>query len=143
MPEDDEEEDETPRQAWNARAPKWHAKAKCKDLENPDEMFFGGGEQDQPVTKSKLREAKKYCADCPVFADCLNHALTEPERHGIWAGTSKRARMRILMMVSDGLVTIPQVVEDYLQGREKRYESIRHGGARTATPGFTSSDSDW
>jgi hypothetical protein len=34
-------------------------------------------------------------AGCEVRADCLAHALDEPERFGIWGGTSTPERRRI------------------------------------------------
>lgn len=110
--------------------PQWHTQARCKSTESPDRVFFGDKEDDEDdhhtsLTISQIREVKEFCKGCPVFTDCLTHALTAPERHGIWAGTSKRTRLRILGMMSEGTVTIEEVVIDYLEGRERRYESRR------------------
>lgn len=108
----------------------WHADARCATLANPkdaDAIFFDGGDEAKrpTFTITQINEVKRFCHGCPVFADCLTHALTKPERHGIWAGTSKRTRQRILALVDAGQVTVRQVVDDYLQGRGKRYESLR------------------
>lgn len=91
-------------------------------------MFFGEGDDETRTTMTvrQLREVKAFCRGCPVWETCLRHSLTKPERHGIWAGTSKRTRLRILSMLESGIVTIDIVVEDYQMGREKRYESIRY-----------------
>jgi hypothetical protein len=110
---------------WNF-FPEWHQDAKCRSVENPDEMFFGEHEDSRAtMTVKQLREIKAYCRSCPVWETCLRSSLTQPERHGIWAGTSKRTRLRILSLIDSGETTITMVVEDYKEGREKRYESIR------------------
>lgn len=112
--------------------PVWHSKAKCRTvpIDKIDAMFFG--ETDDPtktsLTIAKIREVKSFCRPCPVFAECLTHALSSPERHGLWAGTSKRTRTRILALIDSGERTIERVVTDYLEGREKQYESIRPEG---------------
>lgn len=104
--------------------PAWHQDARCSKLENPDAMFFPEIEgTNSTLTPSKLRIAKAFCSDCPVFQECLTHALTKPERHGVWAGTSKRVRAHILKLIEMGEVTVSQVVSDYMDGREERYES--------------------
>lgn len=38
---------------------------------------------------------KAVCARCPVEIECLDHAVTYPEIHGIWGGTSERQRRRL------------------------------------------------
>jgi WhiB family redox-sensing transcriptional regulator len=107
--------------------PSWHEEAKCRTAEKPDEMFFGEHEDSKTtMTVKQLREIKAYCRSCPVWETCLRHSLSKPERHGIWAGTSKRTRLRILSLIDSGDTSINMVVEDYKAGREKRYESIRH-----------------
>jgi len=112
--------------------PLWHTDAKCRGTEKPDDMFFGEKDPDDDgyttrtsLTITKIREVKEFCRSCPVFVQCLTHALTMPERHGIWAGTSKRTRQRILALVDLKEITIAEVVGDYLEGRERKYESIR------------------
>lgn len=111
---------------WNV-FPDWHEDAKCRHVDNPDEMFFGEHENSRAtMTVRQLREIKAYCHSCPVWETCLRSSLSRPERHGIWAGTSKRTRLRILSLIDSGQITIDIVVEDYKTGREKRYESIRH-----------------
>lgn len=109
--------------------PEWHSRAKCSQSSpsEADEKFFGESEDHTKtsLTIIKIREVKAFCKTCPVFVDCLTHSLSTPERHGIWAGTSKRTRLRILALIEEGSTTIIQVVEDYLNGREKKYESIR------------------
>jgi len=112
--------------------PEWHEWSLCRgmDPKSADEMFFGESEDESKTTMtvSKLREVKKFCLSCPVWETCLRHALSNPERHGVWAGTSKRTRLRILVLIESGDTTIDQVVDDYQSGRERKYESIRYQG---------------
>lgn len=42
------------------------------------------------------REALDTCDRCPVRQDCLEWALENRERYGIWGGLSERARRRLL-----------------------------------------------
>jgi WhiB family redox-sensing transcriptional regulator len=112
--------------------PDWHEDAKCRSLtpRESDDIFFGEGDNDHrtTMTVSKLRKVKEFCMSCPVWETCLRHALTSPERHGVWAGTSKRTRLRILTKIEQGTTTVDQVIDDYQNGRERKYESIRHQG---------------
>lgn len=130
LPETDDDPVEEVRHFKWTMFPEWHENAKCRSVENPDDMFFGESEDESrtTMTVSRLREVKAYCQSCPVWETCLRHALTTPERHGIWAGTSKRTRLRILALIESGKTTVNEVVQDYKEGREKKYESIRHQG---------------
>lgn len=98
--------------------PDWHFRARCNSSVN-DEMFFP-----EIIERKQLRMVKVFCRECPVFSECLTHALTKPERNGVWAGTSQRTRARIGKMVETGDTTVAQVVSDYMDGKERRYESL-------------------
>lgn len=39
-------------------------------------------------------EARKVCAGCPVRAQCLDHALVNFERFGMWGGRSPSERQK-------------------------------------------------
>jgi WhiB family redox-sensing transcriptional regulator len=39
--------------------------------------------------------AKAVCRECPVREDCLEYALANGIRYGIWGGTSEGERKRI------------------------------------------------
>ena len=41
------------------------------------------------------REAKRVCRSCDVRAECLEYALENDERFGIWGGMSERERRRL------------------------------------------------
>ena len=116
--------------SWADMMPAWHQWARCRTTANPDQIFFGDKEDDEDdhhasLTITQIREVKEFCKGCPVFEECMTHALTTPERHGIWAGTSKRTRLRIIRMMDEGIVTIEEVIVDFLEGRERKYESSR------------------
>jgi WhiB family redox-sensing transcriptional regulator len=38
------------------------------------------------------RPAQAICARCPVTAQCLAHAVSIPEHHGVWGGLAERER---------------------------------------------------
>ncbi|MGY2066061.1 WhiB family transcriptional regulator [Blastococcus sp. SYSU DS0619] len=64
----------------------WRLDALC--AETDPEAFF-------PDKGGSTREAKRVCTGCPVRAQCLEFALTNDERFGIWGGLSERERRRL------------------------------------------------
>ena len=64
----------------------WASEAKCLHAE-PDTFF--------PEKGGSTREAKRICVDCPVRDECLEFALANDERFGIWGGLSERERRRL------------------------------------------------
>lgn len=66
--------------------PRWQQDAACLGVD-PD-LFF-------PERGASTREAKEVCAGCQVRAGCLEYALANGEKFGIWGGLSERERRRI------------------------------------------------
>jgi WhiB family redox-sensing transcriptional regulator len=64
----------------------WRLDALC--AETDPEAFF-------PEKGGSTREAKRVCTGCDVRAECLEYALTNDERFGIWGGLSERERRRL------------------------------------------------
>lgn len=64
----------------------WMHQARC--VGSDPELFF-------PARGESTREAKSICHACPVQPECLEHALTEGEKFGIWGGLSERERRRV------------------------------------------------
>jgi WhiB family transcriptional regulator, redox-sensing transcriptional regulator len=64
----------------------WQDQANCLGVD-PD-LFF-------PERGASTREAKEVCRGCIVRADCLEFALQNGEKFGIWGGLSERERRRI------------------------------------------------
>ena len=76
----------------------WHAAA-CKDID-PD-LFH-------PSEGQSTAAARAVCATCPVRPECLDWALRNGERFGVWGGTSERERRR---MRRPGPVVQPQTTK--------------------------------
>ena len=49
-----------------------------------------------PEKGGSTRQAKAVCLMCPVREVCLEYALDNEERHGIWGGVSERERRRMV-----------------------------------------------
>ena len=64
----------------------WRLDALC--AETDPEAFF-------PEKGGSTREAKRVCSGCSVRAECLEFALANDERFGIWGGLSERERRRL------------------------------------------------
>ena len=64
----------------------WQAEALCAQTD--PEAFF-------PEKGGSTREAKQVCQNCTVRAECLEYALANDERFGIWGGLSERERRRL------------------------------------------------
>jgi WhiB family redox-sensing transcriptional regulator len=52
------------------------------------ELFF-------PERGSSTREAKEVCRGCVVRSECLEFAIANSEKFGIWGGMSERERRRV------------------------------------------------
>jgi WhiB family redox-sensing transcriptional regulator len=64
----------------------WQNYANCLGVD-PD-LFF-------PERGASTREAKEVCRGCVVREHCLEYALVNGEKFGIWGGMSERERRRI------------------------------------------------
>ena len=64
----------------------WQDNANCLGVD-PD-LFF-------PERGASTREAKEVCRACIVRLECLEYALGNGEKFGIWGGMSERERRRI------------------------------------------------
>ena len=69
----------------------WQQEALCAYVD-PD-VFF-------PEKGGSSREAKRICAQCAVRDECLEYALANDERFGIWGGMSERERRRLKKLAS-------------------------------------------
>jgi len=64
----------------------WQERALCAQTD--PEAFF-------PEKGGSTREAKRVCASCEVREECLEYALANDERFGIWGGLSERERRKL------------------------------------------------
>ena len=86
-----------PASPWTALTPGdegWRLDALC--AETDPEAFF-------PEKGGSTREAKRVCTGCDVRAECLEFALANDERFGIWGGLSERERRRLRLQRQDWL----------------------------------------
>lgn len=74
----------------NAKEPKmpvWRQKAACRGVD-PD-IFY-------PVSDEEAEDAKAICRMCAAQEMCLEWALTNREKEGVWGGATERERRRII-----------------------------------------------
>ncbi len=64
----------------------WQADAVCAQTD--PEAFF-------PAKGGSARDAKRICQGCDVKQQCLEYALANDERFGIWGGLSERERRKL------------------------------------------------
>lgn len=69
----------------------WQAEALCAQTD--PEAFF-------PEKGGSTRDAKRVCSVCPVREECLQYAMDNDERFGIWGGLSERERRRLRKQAS-------------------------------------------
>lgn len=66
--------------------PEWMSHGTCSQID-PEAWF--------PEMGQSTRDAKKVCTTCPVQTACLQYALDNGERYGVWGGLSERERRRL------------------------------------------------
>ena len=71
---------------FGAAEQEWQEQALCAQTD--PEAFF-------PEKGGTTREAKRICQACAVRDECLEYALLNDERFGIWGGLSERERRRL------------------------------------------------
>lgn len=49
-----------------------------------------------PERGGSTRDAKRICVGCDVKAQCLDYALANNERFGVWGGLSERERRALV-----------------------------------------------
>jgi WhiB family redox-sensing transcriptional regulator len=64
----------------------WQSDSLCAQTD--PEAFF-------PEKGGSTRDAKKICGSCEVRNQCLEYALQNDERFGIWGGLSERERRKL------------------------------------------------
>lgn len=65
----------------------WRQRAACRGVD-PD-IFY-------PSSDEEAEEAKAICRVCPVREACLEYALVNRERDGVWGGATERERRRMI-----------------------------------------------
>ncbi len=65
----------------------WRQRAACRGVE--PEIFY-------PISEEEAEEAKAICSACAVQETCLEYALGNRERDGVWGGATERERRRMI-----------------------------------------------
>ncbi|HEX3539774.1 MAG TPA: WhiB family transcriptional regulator [Acidimicrobiales bacterium] len=65
----------------------WRQRAACRGVE--PEIFY-------PVSEDEAEEAKAICGGCSCREACLEYALGNRERDGVWGGATERERRRMI-----------------------------------------------
>ena len=65
----------------------WRQHAACRGVEA--DVFY-------PISDEEAEVAKAICTVCSVRQTCLEYALTNREREGVWGGATERERRRII-----------------------------------------------
>jgi WhiB family transcriptional regulator, redox-sensing transcriptional regulator len=64
----------------------WTLQAACLDV--PEAVFY-------PEKGGDVRPGKRICQTCRVREECLEYAMVNNERFGIWGGLSEPERRRL------------------------------------------------
>lgn len=98
----------------------WSDKAACRGA--PPNLFFPAKDDHHAIAT-----AKRTCVQCPVRIECLDHALTVGEYHGIWGGylTEERELIRIAKRLPKAH---PPEKRFFLHGTEAGYKRHRRYG---------------
>jgi WhiB family redox-sensing transcriptional regulator len=79
----------------NIETPAWMDRALCAQV-GGDGWFPDRGLTGDPADNAmSVFEAKQVCGRCPVRARCLEYALQNDERFGVWGGLSENERRRV------------------------------------------------
>lgn len=72
--------------------PSWRLNGACVNLAS-DDFYPEGGQRQVRIAYDR---ARVLCAECPVAQRCLEYALDNEERHGMWGGATPAEREDIL-----------------------------------------------
>lgn len=67
------------------------------------DTFYGAFElaECEESSPPDYRVAKAVCVTCPVRWDCLDEALANREKHGVWGGLTEHQRKRLMRRRQD------------------------------------------
>ncbi|MEY4173413.1 MAG: hypothetical protein RI900_578 [Actinomycetota bacterium] len=71
----------------SAKEIQWRQLGACRGLEPG--IFY-------PDDDDEALEAKSVCAECSVRVACLEYALNQREKAGVWGGATERERRRMI-----------------------------------------------
>ena len=72
----------------------WHARAAC--IGEMGTVFYPPMRPERrSVKNAREQRAKAVCEGCSVREECLDHALANNERYGIWGGLTDAERRNL------------------------------------------------
>lgn len=72
----------------------WQLDAVCKDLNTT--LFFHPENERGRSRRKREEQAKAVCRQCPVMAQCREHALRVREPYGVWGGLTESERQQLI-----------------------------------------------
>ncbi len=102
----------------------WQESSNCLGVD-PD-LFF-------PERGASTKEAKEVCRGCVVRNDCLEFALANGEKFGIWGGMSERERRRIRRQRALDRQAEAERLQVFAGGTPLSGEQASASGAKTAS----------
>ena len=88
----------------------WLKEGVCSQT-NPEAFF--------PERGGSNKSAKKVCATCDVGAKCLQYALLNDERYGIWGGHSELERLKLKQLIGTNDIDDETARIQYQEQRRK------------------------
>jgi WhiB family redox-sensing transcriptional regulator len=84
----------------------WQDQASCRGA-NTDAFF-----QEEIGAKANYSAQRVMCAQCPVRLECLDFALNNHIKYGLWGGIAPRNRRDVGMGRASKDLTVTQIVRD-------------------------------
>ena len=78
-------EGHTPRPDWS-----WQDDAHCRGEDLV--LFFGPDGEQRAEREIREAKAKRICGRCPVRSECLDYAVSRPEKYGLYGGLNEDER---------------------------------------------------
>jgi WhiB family redox-sensing transcriptional regulator len=72
----------------------WQLDASCRGMDVGH--FYHPAAERNKAREQRIAQARAICQQCPVIAECLDHALRVREPYGIWGGRSEDERAALL-----------------------------------------------
>lgn len=83
----------------------WRDDASCK---GEDLSIFFIENEDGSISRKNIKKAKSICLQCLVKIKCLNYALNEDIRYGIWGGITPRERSSLIKAIKNNdVIDVP------------------------------------
>ena len=70
----------------------WQGVARCRGTDVVA-LFFGPEGETESARRLRERKAKVVCASCALRVECLDYALQNPSKYGIWGGLNRAERV--------------------------------------------------